>query len=211
MQDLLVNAVAATIQRFRLKVVNFLICIDVGGRLPGKFCEVWPQMQSCLGGKKLGSFCHFVITKANADSKVAKAADSLEAADVRADVEGLEVKRKIANDLRNWLFELELKMKERKLKAAQILVEMKNLQAEIKNVNNQVSGQITEYLRKVIQEFECRETDFERKWKAATAELHKCILNKMEEIREMEKLGNPFRHLVEAPGKFVKEAVKSKL
>eukprot|EP00435_Cladocopium_sp_Y103_P026371 s2312_g6.t1 len=253
MQDLLVNAVAATIQRFRLKVVNFLICIEVGGRLPGKFCEVWPQMQSCLGGKKLGSFCHFVITKANADSKLeyselgwpiisagyenlaeieevlkttSEAADGLGTEDVRPDVEGLEVKRKIANYLRNCLRELELKMKEGKLDAAQIFFEMKKVQAEIKNAYNKAAsfgfchGLIKNYLLKVIQGFETSEADLERKWqerqltedqvKADAEELHKRMVDKMEEIYEMEKLGNPFRSLAKIAGK-KKKNKKSKL
>ena len=72
MQQLLVNAVAATVQRFKLVVVSFLMCIDMGGRLPGNFYQVWPQMQMSLGGEALSPFCRFVVTKANADSKVAK-------------------------------------------------------------------------------------------------------------------------------------------
>lgn len=70
MQELLINSVAATIQRFDLVIVNFLMCVDLQGRLPPNFCEAWPQMREALGGKELEGLCKFVVTKANGDSKV---------------------------------------------------------------------------------------------------------------------------------------------
>merc|ERR1712187_251114 len=73
MGELLINAVAATVKMYNLKIVSFLMCVDVAGRLPGNFADVWPQMQVSLGGEGLAKICHFVVTKANGDSKVNKA------------------------------------------------------------------------------------------------------------------------------------------
>jgi len=73
MQELLINAVAATVQMYELQIVSFLMCVDMAGRLPGDFGKVWPQMQVALGGDRLAPLCHFVVTKANGDSKINKA------------------------------------------------------------------------------------------------------------------------------------------
>lgn len=69
LQQLLINAVAATIQTYEMEIVRFMMCVDMVGRLPGNFPEVWPTMQVALGGEQLASYCHFVVTKANGGSK----------------------------------------------------------------------------------------------------------------------------------------------
>jgi len=53
--------------------VSFLMCVDMAGRLPGNFADIWPQMQMSLGGDGLAKICNFVVTKANGDSKVNRA------------------------------------------------------------------------------------------------------------------------------------------
>merc|ERR1712050_567171 len=73
MQELLINAVAATVQMYELQIVSFLMCVDMTGRLPGYFGKVWPTMQVALGGDRLAPLCHFVVTKANGDSIINKA------------------------------------------------------------------------------------------------------------------------------------------
>lgn len=70
MQELLINSVAATVAMYNLEVVSFLMCVDLAGRLPGNFGEVWPQVQDALGGERLADICHFVVTKANGGSKI---------------------------------------------------------------------------------------------------------------------------------------------
>ena len=70
MQELLINAVAATVKMYNLQIVSFMMCVDVAGRLPGNFADIWPQMQISLGGDLLTKICHFVVTKMNGDSKV---------------------------------------------------------------------------------------------------------------------------------------------
>lgn len=68
LQELLINAVAATVKRFNLVLVSFLMCVDLNGRLPGNFGDVWPQMQVALGGEALNQYCQFVLTKANGET-----------------------------------------------------------------------------------------------------------------------------------------------
>jgi len=64
----LINAVAATVKRFNLVLVSFLMCVDLQARLPGNFGDVWPQMQVALGGETLNQYSQFVLTKANNES-----------------------------------------------------------------------------------------------------------------------------------------------
>ena len=261
MQDLLVNAVAATIKRFQLIVVNFLMCVDVGGRLPGKFCEVWPQMQISLGGERLGSFCHFVMTKANADSKVAKAQlkklpeseaykqlkysslgwplmtggyenldeiksilkvaseaqDGLGAEDVRADVEGLEVKRKKADEVQKLIFDFEKKMQEEKLKTEKMLNMVEEVEEQLNDAYEELgslgscSDGKKEELRGKMKVFKDRKTELkkqhreglvtEEQLRASVGKWQKDLAKEIEEIRTMEQLGNPFLHLSRAAGK----------
>ena len=254
-QDLLVNAVAASIKRFQLKVVNFLMCVDVGGRLPGKFCEVWPQMQISLGGEKLGRCCRFVMTKANADSTVAKAQlkklpdspaykqlqystlgwpiisagyenlagiegilkatseamDGLGAEDVRADVEGLEVKRKKADEVQKKMLDFEKKMQEEKIKTDMMLNMVEEVEESMNRAYEELGsiGSCSEKkkreLRDRISKFKDRKTELKRQHRSgliseeqlrtSVRQWQKDLAKEMEEIRAMEKLGNPFRHL----------------
>ena len=266
-QDLLVNAVAATIKRFKLKVVSFLMCVDVGGRLPGKFCEVWPQMQVSLGGEKLGSLCHFVMNKVNADSKVAVAQqkklqdseaykqlkysslrwpvatsgyenlDAIKAIlkpasqalaglgteDVRSDVEGLEVKRKKADKVQKDMLDLKRRLQEEKVKGDQIMSMLDYLRDSIDRALLELASLgICDWWRRgplktTVRAFKLREANLKEQWR--TGQLNEqeqktaCdtflddFNQKMEEIREMEKLGDPFRDMA----KVVVKIVKSKL
>lgn len=266
MQDLLVNAVAATIKRFQLIVVNFLMCVDVGTRLPGKFCEVWPQMQISLGGERLGSFCHFVMTKANAEGKVAKAQlqmlpesgaykqlkysslawplttagyenldeikgilkaaseaqDGLGAEDVRADVEGLEVKRKKADEVQKLILDFGTKMQGEKMKTDMMLNMVDELDESINRAYEELASLGRCPKRKIrdmrdrISKFKDRKTELkkqhreglvtEEQLRASVDKWQKDLAKEIEEIRAMEQLGNPFRYLSRAAGK-VMEAV----
>ncbi|CAK9080976.1 Hypothetical protein (Fragment) [Durusdinium trenchii] len=273
-QDLLVQAVAATIQKYNLVVVNFLMCVDSTGRLPGNFCEVWPQMQVSLGGEKLNDFCHFVMTKANADSRAAKQQlsklktspaflslqhsalgwpvvsaghenldefqrilkkmweeiEGLDAGAVRADEEGLQVKRQKADQVQRELQNFKDRMNVEKMKANTMLEMSDRLQDSIDSAYDELAslGDCTkarkDALKKTIHEFRERQKkmreDFD-KGKVTERELEEMIeqwqqdLDKeLDAIREMEKLGNPFQSLARAAraaSKLIMEAAASKL
>lgn len=65
MQELLINAVAATVKMYDMQIVSFLVCVEVSGRVPGNFFLVWPEMVAALGGDELEKICRFVVTKVN--------------------------------------------------------------------------------------------------------------------------------------------------
>jgi len=73
MQELLINAVAATVKRFNMTIVSLLMCCSLTGVWPPNFGDVWPQMQMGLGGEHLDALCKFVVTMANGDSRINRA------------------------------------------------------------------------------------------------------------------------------------------
>jgi len=70
LQELLINAVAATIKNYELRIVKCLLTIGFGQRMPGRFAETWPGLQNALGGAELNNHAMFCVTMANKEGRM---------------------------------------------------------------------------------------------------------------------------------------------
>eukprot|EP00913_Durusdinium_trenchii_P008715 g8186.t1 len=156
--------------------------------------------------------------------------EGLDAGAVRADEEGLQVKRQKADQVQRELQNFKDRMNVEKMKANTMLEMSDRLQDSIDSAYDELAslGDCTkarkDALKKTIHEFRERQKkmreDFD-KGKVTERELEEMIeqwqqdLDKeLDAIREMEKLGNPFQSLARAAraaSKLIMEAAASKL